>query len=168
MELIKTIKIPTPPTKYVHRLKNKIDPKTGKLKETTYYLTANLFFQGNNPFLIRKIVQSVKRYLMEYLVDIPKMSKMRVELIYQKDKDNFDLDNKCYFWAKLILDILKTPSSRQVTNANKKGREIITTKTIKDDTVKYLDKITMAYQRGEHCLILNIYGKKQEDELTLF
>lgn len=168
MELITEIKIQNPPTKYVDRKKTKIDPKTGKLKEDVYYLTANLFYSVVSYFIRYKITNEIKDYLKPYLVDIPKLKKMRLEVVYFKPEDTFDLDNKGYFWVKMILDLLKTPSNRQIKNANLKGKEIKTVNVLKDDTVRYIDDIRMRYERGTHCLVIKIYGQLKEDELTLF
>lgn len=168
MELIKEIIIVDPPTKYIDRKKTKIDPKTGRLKENVYYLTGNLFLSSQNYFLISKILREVKTYLLPHFKDLPKLSTINLEFIYQREKDNFDLDNKGYFWQKVITDILKTPSNRQLTNAHKKKRTIITTNTIKDDTVKYINGFSWAFQPGPHKLIIRIHGKLEEKDLTLF
>lgn len=168
MELIKEIVIKNPPTKYVDRKKTKIDPKTGKLKETTYYLTGNLFLSTQNYFIVSKIIRDTKMYLMEFFKGVPKLEKMRLEFIYQRPDSNFDLDNKGYFWQKVITDILKTPSNRQIINASKKNRQIITTNVIQDDTVKYLDGFSWKYQNGEHALIIRVFGKLKQKELKLF
>ena len=166
MELIKEIIIENPPTKYVDRKKTKIDPKTGKLKEDVYYLTANLFYSGTQYFIRAKITNAIKQYLMPHLKGIPKLSKCQIEVVYQKPQDNFDLDNKAYFWVKMILDLLKTPSSRQLKNAHLRGRNIKRVNVLKDDTVRYIDEITMKYKTGPHRLIIRIFGIN--DALTLF
>lgn len=170
MDLIKEIIINNPPTKYVDRAKFKIDEETGKLKETTYYLTANLFYSGTHYHILSKITKNVKLFLLQILEKekVPDLDKLRLEVIYQKPEQHFDLDNKAYFWVKMLLDVLKTPSSRQIKNANKKGRTIITTNTIKDDTVKYVDEIVMRYKTGPHSLIFRFYGKLKTEELDLF
>jgi len=168
MDLIKEIIILDPPTKYIDRKKTKIDPKTGKLKEDVYYLTANLFYSVLSYFMRYKIVNEIKAYLMPKLVGVPKLEKMRIHLIYYKPQDTFDLDNKGYFWIKMILDLFKTPSNRQIKNANFKGKEIKTLNVLKDDTVRYIDDIRMSYERGPHRMVINIYGVLKKDELTLF
>jgi hypothetical protein len=168
MELIKEIVIANPPTKYNDKKKTKIDPKTGKLKVDVYYLTANLFYAGIPYFMRVKITDAIKSFLMPYLNEIPKMSKMRVELIYRKQQDTFDLDNKGFFWLKMFLDIVKTPSNRQIQNAHKRNKEIKTINALKDDTVRYIDDIRLKYERGEHALIIRVFGKLDIPEKTLF
>ena len=168
MNLIKEIEIIDPPTKYIDRKKTKIDPKTGKLKEDVYYLTANLFYSVLSYFMRAKIVNEIKSYLMPKLSGVPKLKKMRLHLIYYKPQDTFDLDNKGYFWLKMMLDLFKTPSNRQLSNANKKGRQIKTLNVLKDDTVRYIDDIRMTYERGPHKIVLKIYGVLENDELKLF
>lgn len=168
MDLIKEIIIMDPPTKYIDRKKTKIDPKTGKLKEDVYYLTANLFYSVLSYFMRYKIVNVIKAYLMPLLAGVPKLEKMRIHLIYYKPQDTFDLDNKGYFWIKMMLDLFKTPSNRQIKNANLKGKEIKTLNVLKDDTVRYIDDIRMSYERGPHRMVIKIYGILKKDELTLF
>lgn len=168
MELIKTIIIKDPPTKYVDRKKTKIDPKTGRLKEDVYYLTANLFYGGLQYYLRSKITNAIKSFLIPYLDGVPELKKCRIELIYSKPQDNFDLDNKAYFWLKMFLDLLKTPSKRQIKNANLKGRDIKSVNVLADDTVRYIDDIHLKYEKGEHQLILKIYGQYPDEKLTLF
>lgn len=166
MELVKEIIIDNPPTKYVDRKKTKIDPKTGKLKENTHYLTANIFYSGIPHYLRSKIINAIKEYLINYMVDIPKLQKARIVLIYSKPQDTFDLDNKAYFWLKVFLDLLKTPSKRQITNAAKKRRSIKSVNCLPDDTVRYIDDIQLKYEKGSHRLIIRIYG--DERDKTLF
>jgi len=168
MDLIKEIEILDPPTKFIDRKKTKIDPKTGKLKEDVYYLTANLFYSVVSYFMRYKIVNEIKAYLMPHLADVPKLEKMRIHLIYFKPQDTFDLDNKGYFWLKMMLDLFKTPSNRQIKNANLKGKEIKTLNVLKDDTVRYIDDIRMSYERGSHKMVIKIYGVLKQDELKLF
>lgn len=165
MKLIKTIIIENPPTKYVDRKKKTIDQKTNKLKETTYYLTANLFYSQQNTYLTNKIVYDCKNYLYKHFEGLPKLSFIRIELIYQSDKDNFDLDNKGYFWLKCILDLIKEPTKRK-----SKKQSIFILKPlniIQDDSCKFLKDIRMTYQKGNPKLIVNLYGVLKQNE-TLF
>lgn len=165
MKLIKQIIIDSPPTKYVDRKKKTIDPKTNKLKETTYYLTANLFYSQQNTFLTNKIVYDCKNFLYKHFEGIPPLSFIRIELIYQSEKDNFDLDNKGYFWLKCILDLIKEPSKRK---SNKKSLfEIKPLNIIYDDSCKYLKDISLSYKKGNPKLIVNLYGVLKKKE-TLF
>jgi len=168
MDLIKEIVIKDPPTKYIDRKKTKIDPETGKLKETIYYLTANLFYGGIQYYLRYKITKAIKNYLVPYFKNLPRLSKLRVEITYFKPQDHFDLDNKVYFWVKMILDILKTPTSKQILNANKKGHSIITVNVLKDDTVRYIDEICMRYEKGEHKIVVKLYGVLEIEQKQLF
>jgi len=165
MELIKEIIIDNPPTKYIDRKKTKVDPKTGKLKENTYYLTGNLFLNNQNYFIVSKIIRDTKNFLYDYFKDLPKLDKMRLEFVYTSNKSNFDLDNKGYFWQKVITDILKTPSTRQVINAMKKGKTIISCCIIEDDMVKYIPEFSWRYKKGPDSLIVKIYGIKKEKNL---
>jgi hypothetical protein len=100
---------------------------------------------------------------------IPEMDKIRLEFEYHKTQD-IDLDNKASFWVKVFLDILKTPSLRQVQNGIRYKRPIISTETIQDDNTKCIDNINLKFVRGEHKMIFRIYGrvKSEQKELDLF
>lgn len=152
------VTIEEPPTKYTDRKKNKIDPNTGRLKEVVYYLTNNIFYQGVHFAIRSKIVEDVKRYLVPHLKELPKLQKLRIEIIYYKEKDGFDLDNKIGFWLKMLLDLLKVPSKRQRTKALQQRRVIQTIEVLPDDTVKYIDDIHFKYRKGPHKIVINFYG----------
>lgn len=165
LEFIKEVVIMNPPTKYVDRKRKVIDEKTGKLREDVYYLTANLFYAGGLHYSLQaKIVKEVKYYLAHNFASLPKLERMRVEVVYYSPKDNFDLDNKLYFWVKLFLDIIKTPSNKQIINSAKKRRAIPTVSKMKDDTVRYIDQINMKYKKGEHKLVFIIYGRRENEQ----
>lgn len=171
LDLIKEIKIMSPPTKYTVRYKKPKFDKHGKLiTHTDYYLTANLFFNNKTSvFIISKIVDETKRFLLPYMKGLPEIEKMRLEIIYRKTTD-IDIDNVGFFWRKLFMDILKTPTSRQLLNANKKGKDIITSSTITDDNTKCVLGHKEDFEYGEHCVIFRIYGrvKSTQEELNLF
>lgn len=166
MDLIKTIEILNPPTKYIDRRKTKIDEKTGKLKENTYYLTANLFYASQNTFLTNKIVDVAKTFLYDYLKDIPKLSKLDIEIIYSKKEDSFDLDNKGYFWLKCILDLIKEPNKRKTKKINIQTLKPLN--IIEDDSCRFIQNISLKYKRElQHKMVINIYGILKEKN-TLF
>lgn len=169
MELIKEIKIKSPPTFY--KIKRKRDSeRLGEEVFDKYYLTANLFFNNNTSFfVISKIVLECKKYLVENIGYLPELEKMSLDVEYHSIKA-IDLDNRCYFWCKLMLDILKTPTSKQILKANEKRREIVTMNVLKDDTTDYIDSISFKHKKGEPYLIFRIYGrvKSEQKELDLF
>ena len=68
------------------------------------------------------------------------------------------------------MDILKIPTQRQIDNAALKKKQIISLNVIHDDTTKFIDDIRMKFERGEHCMIIRIYGrlKEQQEKLDLF
>lgn len=166
-DFFKTILIPNPPTKYTDVKKNIIDPSTGRLKEIVYYLTANIFYAGVHFAIRSKIVENVKYYLVEYMKDIPELQKMKIEIVYSKDKTQFDLDNKVFFWLKMFLDLVKIPTERQKKKAIQYRKAILSINSLKDDTVKYIDEINMKYEPGQHQMKINIYGMTK-DKGTLF
>lgn len=169
MDLIKEIIIENPPTFYqIKKVKKSLE--AGHDVYDKYYLTANLFFNNATSYhIISKIVQEVKLYLKKEIGVLPELEKMRLEIEIHASK-HVDLDNRAYFWKKLFLDILKQPTSKQILNANKKGKQIITTNTIFDDTTQYIDEINEKFVFGGNFLIFRIYGrvKSEQKEMVLF
>lgn len=169
--LIKEIVIVDPPTKYTIAYKKpKFDSNGKAVLKQDYYLTSNLFFNSNMSFHITsKITTECKRMLYPYLKGLPELEKMRTEMEIHRDKD-IDLDNVGFFWRKLIMDILKTPTSRQLVNAHKRKSEIITVNCIFDDNTKTVLEHNEKFFKGENKIVLRIYGrvKTEQKELDLF
>jgi hypothetical protein len=171
MELIKEIVIENPPHKWslVYK-KQKFDGKGKLVTHQDFYLTGNLFYSDKTSFHITsKIIYESKEFLYPYLKGLPELDKMRLEFEYHHTKD-IDLDNKANYWLKLMLDILKTPSQRQIERALQYKKPIITTNTIKDDNTKCIDEIKLKFVKGEHKMIFRIYGiiKSEQKSLDLF
>lgn len=171
MELIKEIIINDPPTKYTQKYKKEKFDKNGKLiTHQDYYLTGNLFYSDRTSFhLTSKIVYQTKEYLFPYLKGLPELEKMRIDFEYHKTS-HIDLDNKASFWIKIMLDILKTPSQKQIENGIKFKKPIITTNTIQDDNTKTVTEINLKFVKSEHKMIFRIFGrvKTEQKELDLF
>lgn len=169
MQLIKSIMIPDPPSKLVKEAKSKIDPKTGELKKQTFYLSANLFMSEHLHFSSRNwIFKTCKNFLLIYCQGLPKLEKMRLVITYYRMNEGFDLDNKSYFWSKIFLDLLKTPTSKQIVKAEKYKNPIISLNILKDDTVRYLDDIHWKFEKGEHAIKFDIYGRLLDEQKKLF
>lgn len=172
MYLIKTIIINDPPTKYIKKVTKRKKRPDGTKKEgleDVYYLTGNLFYSSDTHFSVRsEIVYFMKYFLLEHFQGLPKLEKMRLFITYQRTTDNFDLDNKVYFWKKIILDLLKTPSQKEVARAKKYKRDIVTLNIIKDDSCKYVDECREKYQKGVHLMKIEIYGRLLNEQKTLF
>lgn len=170
LELIKEIVIENPPTDYtIYYKKEKFDKKGKLIPYIRYYLTGNLFYSNSGSIhTSRKIVYETKEYLLPYLKGLPELEKMRLEFEYH-DTKHIDLDNKASFWVKLFLDILKTPTSRQLTRAakEKKPKPIITTNTIADDNTKCIDSISLKYIHGELKIVFRIYGRIKNEQKQL-
>lgn len=98
-----------------------------------YYLNANLFYSTLNHHVQKEIVTQAKVFLHNHLFDCPKITTFPIDicLIYTHPKDNFDLDNKAYFWQKMIGDKLKFD------------------KKIPDDKVKYIHGLYFEYDKGK-------------------
>lgn len=171
MDLIKEIIFVDPPTKWtLEYKKEKFDSKGKIITKQDFYLTANLFYADRTSYhLTSKIIQECKEYLKKEIKFIPELEKCKIELEYRHTKE-IDLDNKAYFWIKLFLDILKTPTQKQINNAALKNKKIISLNAIYDDTTKFIDSINMSFKKGEHCMIIRVYGrlKNEQSKLDLF
>ena len=112
----------------------------GKKKKSTYYLTANLFYSSVHYAVRKKIVEQAKEFLYPYFLDCPKLgSQLSVSIGYQSlKKTKFDLDNKAYFWQKVICDLLQSMGK------------------LDDDNVDYIRQIHYFYQKGEPKLIFQV------------
>jgi hypothetical protein len=171
MDLIKEIIIENPPIKWslVYK-KQKFDSKGKLVTHQDFYLTGNLFYSDRSSFHITsKIIQESKEYLFPYLKGLPELEKLRLEFEYHKMQD-IDLDNKFSYWGKILLDILKTPTQKQIESALRYKKAIITTNTIKDDNTKCIDDIHLKFVKAEHKMIIRIFGKvkTEQKELDLF
>jgi hypothetical protein len=171
MDLIKEIIIDNPPHKWslVYK-KQKFDSKGKLVTHQDYYLTANLFYSDRTSFHITsKIIYETKEFLLPYLKGLPELEKMRTEMEIYNTKD-VDLDNRWFFFYKLILDILKTPTSKQIDRALKYKKPIITTNTIYDDNTKSVSEFNCKFLKGNNKIVFRIFGrvKTEQKELSLF
>ena len=169
--LIKEIVIDSPPYKWtlVYK-KEKFDGKGKLITHQDFYLSGNLFYSDKTSFHITsKIIYETKEFLFPFFKGLPELDKMRIEFEYHK-LQHIDLDNIANFWLKLILDILKTPSQRQIDRALQYKKPIITTNTILDDNTKCVDDIRLKFVKGERKMIIRIFGrvKSEQKELDLF
>lgn len=165
LPLIKEIIILEPPTKWTLVYKKpKYDKKGNLIEKKDFYLTANLFYADRTSFHITSnIIQDCKLFLKQKIGVLPHLEKMQLELIYSKPT-HIDLDNKSYFWRKIFLDILKTPTEKQLKNSYSRGKNIITTNTIVDDDTSVISKMSEEFVIGEHKLIFKIYGRVIDEQ----
>jgi len=161
MDKLAHFEILNPPTKYIHQRKTK--------PAITYYLTNNVFYGGTVHWSVqRKVINYAKDSIIFYFTHIPEMRKCRLELIYHSPKAGFDLDNKAGFWIKMILDIMKVPSDKEIINAKNYGNKIKTVSVLPDDSCKYIDDIRMRYVKGAHKLEVIIHGILLDKQEKLF
>ena len=123
---------------YTKEIHNPIEKLVlGKNKKSTYYLTANIFYSGTHFAVRKQIVDKVKLYLMSYLQDCPVITKpISISIGYQTPKNTrFDLDNKAFFWSKLLCDTLQSM------------------KKIEDDSVQHIQQLHYFYKKGEPKII---------------
>jgi len=168
LALIKEIVIDNPPTKWVlNYKKEKFDSKGKLVTHQDFYLTGNLFYSDKTSFHITsKIIQESKEFLFPYLKGLPELDKMRLDFEYHKMQD-IDLDNKFSYWGKILLDILKTPTQKQINRALAYKKPIISTNTITDDNTKCIDEIKLKFVRGDHKMIFRIYGRIKSEQKTM-
>lgn len=164
-ELLAHLKIIDPVAKFVKVYsKPKIDENTGKeITEKVYYLNNNIFF-GNSVHWSRQyeIINFAKDWLMPYLLELPKIEKCKVEIVYHHTKDTWDLDNKGAFWMKILLDLLKTPTEGQIQKAEKYNSFVRSVECLPDDTVRHVNGYKVDFERGQHCLEIKLIGYKQQ------
>lgn len=169
MDTIYHVTISDPPTQYIVVNKRKKRDKEGKIiKDKVHYLTANIFYSGVHWQTQSIIVNFAKDWIMWFLKEMPKIQKCNIEITYHHPTDTFDLDNKCYFWIKIILDLMKTPTSTQILKALEYNNPIKTIRTLPDDTVRFVDGINMRYKKGAPAIEIKINGRKQEEQTQLF
>ena len=92
----------------------------GKKRPKKFYLTNQMFYSGIHWATRKKVVGEVKSWLSEWLKDLPEMKKVSIQMDFGGIKD---LDNKAFFWTKVLQDWMVSS-----------GR-------LKDDSVEYVDKL---------------------------
>ena len=135
--MIQTIEILNPPTFYL----------MGK-KQTKYYLTAQVFYSGIHFTVRSKIVKFVKAFLMAECGRLkPLEPRSTVELIFSTSrkitsKTAYDLDNRGYFWGKMLLDVFQKELN-----------------LIPNDNVWWIDKVIYSFDhsRKDESITIKIY-----------
>lgn len=112
----------------------------GKKIKRNHYLTANLFYSSVHHAVRKQVVDEAKAFIAPHIKDCPVLSdNLSISLGYQSMKNtNFDLDNKAFFWQKIICDLLQRH------------------KKLEDDSVKYINQIHYFYKKGEPLIILQV------------
>ena len=104
----------------------------------TYYISANNIFSEKIHFAVKlKIQAQLKTFVLPYFKDVPKLETMTMDIVYYSNRTQWDIDNKDYVWRKIILDLFKTPTSKQILKAEKYNNEIITLNILPEDNVKH-------------------------------
>jgi len=122
----------------------KVSKKTGKVSEKRSYTSANVFFGGVHFKVREKIVTTCKTFLYPYLKDCPVLSDPPYSLVLQYcRKEPIDVDNKCYFWNKLIQDILAPgPTAKQNDLI---ASQIRLVRKLENDNSRYIDCLGWEY-----------------------
>lgn len=106
-----------------------------------YYLTANIFYEGVHFAVRKKVVEMAKMYLRSEINPsrLPMMDKIKLTLEFHTMDQEWDLDNREFFWKKMVLDLIKK-------------------KCIPEDNVKHVVHFETKYKRAHECLIVRIDG----------
>lgn len=107
--------------------------EVGKIKKRKIYLGYNAIYAGIHYSVRQRIVHELKQFLCtKELYDVaPIEGPVRIEIIYSKKSQNWDLDNRLGLWAKVFLDIIK-------------GR------VVKDDNVRYVKELRYIYKEADN------------------
>lgn len=118
----------------------------GKKKPKKYYLTANIFYGTVNHFIRADIVTECKLFLHNHLMKVPKITvPVAIVVEYHSLKNgNFDIDNKGFFWGKLIQDWL------------------VKNKKIEGDSTDYVQVVCYIFKRASSKLIIRIESIEEE------
>lgn len=150
-------------------LKKLVHFKPRKAKDQVTYLTANFVFSERIHFAVKqKILDECKTWIVDHLEGLPKLRVMTMDITYYDNGQIWDIDNRDYFWRKIILDVLKTPTSKQIQKAAKYGREIITLNVIEDDNVKHYKGGKHIYGGKGDMMIIDIKGELLDEQKGLF
>ena len=112
-----------------------------QIGKKTYYLSGNLFYSSTHFAVRSKIVKKAKEFFFPYLIDCPTFSSpVGISLTFSRiDGRTFDLDNKLYFYYKILAD------------------QLVKMEKLPDDSVKYIRQIIFNYEKGEPKLIVQIF-----------
>lgn len=119
-------------------------PRSIQLGSRKYYLTAQLFYAGVNFHVRKRIIDMVKaiigaHYVSQGFAGSELKTPVAITITIVNDfKTNQDLDNKAYFWNKVIQDFL------------------VQQKVIPDDSIKYIKRLCFEYRHGEPEIIIQI------------
>lgn len=77
-------------------------------KKKFAYVSANAIYSTPHFTIRKKIVDTLKAFLMPCLKGLPIFSgPVAVHIKYFSKRTNFDIDNKGFIWGKVLLDSLK-------------------------------------------------------------
>lgn len=131
--------------------------KKRKQEFQVFYISANNIFSERIHFSQKlKIQEHLKEFMLPFFKDIPKLETMTLDIVYFDNRTQWDIDNKDYVWRKVMLDLFKTPTSKQILKARKYNKEILTLNILPEDNVKH-------YLGGSHYY----GGKGNKMEITI-
>lgn len=115
-----------------------------------YYLNANIFYSGIHFGQRVKIIDQAKNFLHTHFHNkrIPRLGNVSITLCFYHTRTNWDMDNREYFWKKVLLDYMKDLKKKVG------GQTVIVDKRIiPDDDVSVVNEF--------HCYFMN--GKPRMD-----
>lgn len=127
-----------------------------------YYTTANIWYAGIHHWVRMKILEIVKWYLHPFLKECPILDNPPYSIVIQYCRpSHIDIDDKYFFWAKIIHDMLAPPVHRKKTleNAEENSYIIIAedNRKLGNDNSKYIDVIGCEYYATEeHYMVIVI------------
>ena len=85
-----------------------VPTKVAVSKRKYAYISYNAIYGSSHYTVRKKIVDTMKAFITPLFKELPKIKKpISVTITYYAKRTNFDLDNKCGIWCKVILDTLK-------------------------------------------------------------
>lgn len=127
-------------------------PLSVSISGKKYYLNANIFYSGVKPWVRSTIVDQCKKFLEPYFKACPLLDDGPYcsQIVYCSDKD-IDLDNKCYFWRKIIHDLLCEKRAKDNSPSIKLGK-------IKDDSTRFfMSNEDVFYSTSDTRMIFSIF-----------
>lgn len=140
------------PLEYIDITGKRINKETGLPKTDRYYLTANIFYGGIHFTIQKIIVDNCKWFLSQYIKPCPILNDPPYSIVLQycSPKTNFDLDNKCYFWQKMISDMLAPPAPKKKSKIKIDHPD----RKLQSDSVKFIDCLGWEYYKTEETYLV--------------
>lgn len=127
-----------------------------------YYTTANIWYAGVNHWTRMKILESAKWFLHQYLKPCPILDNPPYSIVIQYCRSSdIDIDDKYFFWAKIIHDMLAPPAVKKKSMEKMEEGSYLSlseaNRKLVNDKSSYIDTIGCEYYPTEdHYMVLVI------------